>query len=77
MDEVSYFILRARYYFQLALEAVDPKLKAAFFAISDGMSAKVVKADRNRRVFLKDGVPIDASSDVPHKLQPGDRRLAG
>jgi hypothetical protein len=65
MNEVSYFTIRARHYRQLAYETVDPKLKAAYEAIAADMSAKVTTADRNRKVFLIDGVAVGMSSESP------------
>jgi len=72
MKETGYFIIRARHYFQLALETGDPNLKAAYQAIAADMSAKLATADSNREVFLIDGVAVDATNDVPHKLRTSD-----
>jgi|HubBroStandDraft_6_1064221.scaffolds.fasta_scaffold3336194_2 hypothetical protein len=65
MNEVSYFTIRARHYWQLAFETRDPKLKAAYEAIAADMSAKVATADQSREVFLVDGVAVGMSSDSP------------
>jgi hypothetical protein len=70
MNEVSYYTIRAQHYFQLALETMDPSLKSAYKAIANDMKAKVATADQNRKIVLIDGVAIDASNDVPDKLQP-------
>jgi hypothetical protein len=70
MNEVSYYNIRAQHYFKLALETVDPSLKTAYLAIANDMKGKVATADQNRKVVLIDGVAIDTSNDVPHKLQP-------
>jgi len=56
MNEISYFVLRALHYSRLALEASDPRLKAAYEAVATEMSAKLATADRNRHTFLTDGV---------------------
>lgn len=76
MNETTYFIIRARHYFQLALETRDPNLKAAYEAIVADMSAKLATADSNREVFLMDGVAVDTTNDVPHKLQTSDPKVS-
>jgi hypothetical protein len=69
MNEVSYCTIRGLHYSQLALETGDPKLRAAYEAIAADMLAKRMTADLGREVFLIDSVPMDMSSDVPHKLR--------
>lgn len=69
MNEVSYFIIRAQHYSQLAMDEMNPRLKVAFEAIAADMSAKVATADPHRQVVLIDGVTVDMSNDIPHKLQ--------
>jgi hypothetical protein len=56
MNEISYFVIRAQHYSRLALEASDPKLKAAYEAVATEMSANLATANWNRHVFLIDGV---------------------
>ena len=60
MNEFSYFNIRAQHHSRLALEASDPRLKAAHEAIAAHMSAKVATADPNRKVVLVDGVVVDS-----------------
>jgi hypothetical protein len=72
MNEVSYFTIRAQHHSQLALEASDPRLKAAYEAIAADMSAKVATADPNRKVVLIDGVAVDA-----HGLAVNVRQASG
>ncbi len=69
MNEVSYFTIRGSHYSQLAMETGDATLRAAYEAIAADMLAKLMTADLSREVFLIDGVPLDMSSDVPHKLR--------
>jgi hypothetical protein len=56
MNEISYFVIRAQHYSRLALEAGDPKLKAAYEAVATEMLANLATANWNRHVFLIDGV---------------------
>jgi hypothetical protein len=58
MNEVGYFTLRAQHYCQLAVETGDSRLKTAYEAIAADMSAKVATADRNRQIFLMDGLAV-------------------
>jgi len=74
MNEATYFTIRAKHYSRLAVEASDPKLKAAYEAIAADMSAKVATADPNRRVVLVDGIRVDsrrpAADARPHRRPP-------
>jgi hypothetical protein len=60
MNESTYFTIRRQHYSQLALEATDPKLKAAYEVIAAEMSVKVTSADPNRKVTLVDGLMVDS-----------------
>ena len=64
MDELSYYVIRARQHFQLALETLDPNLKAAYEAIALDMSGKAATADRNREIYVIDGVAEGTSIDM-------------
>ncbi len=64
MNEVSYFTIRAQHYQGLADQTDEMKLKEAYHAIVADMSAKAVKADPNREVFLIDGVAVDTSIEA-------------
>jgi len=64
MNEVSYFTIRAQHYQRLADQTAEVKLKEAYEAIVADMSAKAVKADPNREVFLIDGVAVDTSIEA-------------
>jgi hypothetical protein len=70
MNEVSYFAIRAQHHSQLAIEASDPDLKAAYEAIAADMLAKGATADPNRKVVLVDGVAVDTY------WSPGQRPVA-
>jgi hypothetical protein len=54
----AYFTLRAQQYCQLAVETGDSRLKTAYEAIAADMSAKVATANRNRQIFLMDGLAV-------------------
>ena len=64
MNEVTYFTIRAQHHSQLAMETSDPSLKAAYEAIALDMSGKAATADRNREVYVIDGVAEGTSIDM-------------
>jgi hypothetical protein len=59
MNEVSFFRIRAQHHSRLALDATNPRLKAAYEAIATDMMLKSVTADPNRDVVMVDGVVVD------------------
>jgi hypothetical protein len=60
MNERSFFKIRAQHLAQLAIEASNPRLKAAYEAIAADMLAKAAAADPNRDVAMTDGVVVES-----------------
>jgi hypothetical protein len=60
MNEVSFFRIRAQHHSRLAVEATNPKQKAAQEAIATEMMVKAVMADPNRDIAIVDGVVVES-----------------
>jgi hypothetical protein len=50
--EMAYYAMCGQHYLQLAMEASDPEVKAAYEVIADEMSLEVTNADPNSKVAV-------------------------
>jgi hypothetical protein len=73
MNEVTFFRIRAQHHSRLAVEATNPRLKAAYEAIATDMMLRSVTGDPNRDIVMVDGIVVDLTGVPLPGLSPAPR----